>query len=157
MMKPFMTVFRRTRDSIRQRRRMIVYIKPLGPPVTNLMTRIIRNILPRHFRSKLNIGPTNHGNIQKFRIGIQEEQTLEQIKWVDSKESLAQMNKNRNMENGSWSQMMKLDPPEKEETPQEVANRNSQSALDKRLEDNSFRNSFIWSIVPQPKTTEQPT
>ena len=39
MMKPFMIVLGRTRNSIRQRRRMIVYIKPLGPPVTNLTTR----------------------------------------------------------------------------------------------------------------------
>ena len=119
MMEPFMTVLGRTWNSVRQRQRMIVYIKPLGPPFTNLMTRSIRNILSRHFRSKVKIGPTNRSNIRKIRIGIQEEQTLEQIKvWVDSKESLAQMNKNRNMENGSWSQMMKLDPLEKEETPQ---------------------------------------
>jgi len=127
---------------------MIVYIKPLGTPVTNLTSGSIRNIPPRHLRSKLKIGPTNRGNIRKIRIGVQGKQALEQIKVrEDSKENLAQMNKNRNMENESWSQMMKLDPPEKEETPQEVANRNSQSALDKRLEDNSFRNSFIWSIM----------
>ena len=125
MMKPFMTKFGRTRDSVRQRRRMIVYIKPLGPPVTNLTTRSIRNILPHHLRSKLKIGPTNRGNIQKIQIGIQEEQTLEQIKVrVDSKKSLAQMNKNSNMENGSCSQMMKLDPLEKEETTQEITNGN---------------------------------
>ena len=36
------------------------------------------------------------------------------------------MNKNRNTENGSQSQMMKLDPPEKEETPQEIADGNPQ-------------------------------
>ena len=101
-----------------QQQCMIVYVKPLGPPVTNLTTRSIRNILPRHLRSKLKISPTNRGNIRKIRIGVQEEQTLEQIKVrVDSKKSLAQMNKNINMENGSWSQMMKLDPQEKEETP----------------------------------------
>ena len=97
---------------------MVVYIKPLGPQVTNLTTGSIRNIPPRHLRLKLKIGPTNRGNIRKVRRGVQEEQTLEQIKVrVNSKKSLAQMNKNRNMENGSWSQMMKLDPQEKEETP----------------------------------------
>jgi len=57
------------------------------------------------------------------------------------------MDKNENMEDGSRSQMMKLDPPEKEETPQEVADGNPQSALDKRLEHNSFRNPLMWPIM----------
>ena len=66
---------------------------------------------------KLKIGSTNRGNIRKIRIRAQEEQALEQIKVrVDSKKSFAQMNKNSNMENIRWSQMMKLDPLEKEET-----------------------------------------
>ena len=148
MMKPFMIVLGRTRNSIRQRRRMIVYIKPLGPPVTNLTTGSIRDIFPRHFRSKLKIGSNNRGNIQKVWIRVQEEKTLEQIKVrVDSKKSLAQMNKNGNMEDGSRSQMMKLDPPEKEETPEEVVDGNPQSTLHKGLKHNSFRNPFIWSIV----------
>jgi hypothetical protein len=74
---------------------------------------------------ELKIGSTNRGNILKIWIRVQKEQALEQIKVpVDSKKSLAQMHKNRNMENGSWSQMMKLDPPEKEETTQEIADGN---------------------------------
>ena len=118
MMKPFMTPFGWTRNSVGKRRHMIVYVKPLGPPVTNLTTRSIRNILPRHLRTKLKIGSINRSNIRKIQIRAQEEQALEQIKVrVDSKKSLAQMNKNSNMENGGWSQMMKLDPQEKEETP----------------------------------------
>ena len=122
-----------------QQQCMIVYVKPLGTPITNLTTRSIRNILPRHHRMKLKIGSTNRGNIRKIRIRAQEEQDLEQIKVrVDSKKSLAQMNKNGNMEDGSRSQMMKLDPPEKEETPQEVADGNPQSTLHKGLKHNSF-------------------
>jgi len=144
---------------------MVVYIKPLGPPVTNLTTGSIRNIPPRHLRSKLKIGPTNRGNIRKIQIGVQGKQALEQIKvWVDSKKSLAQMNKNGNMEDGSWSQMMKLDPPEKEETPQEVADGNPQSTLHKGLKHNNFLNPFIWPIMSLSRKplnnrsgTEQPT
>ena len=120
-----MTLLGRTRNSVCKWRRMIVYVKPLGPPVTNLTMGSIRNIPPHHLRSKLKIDPTNRGNVWKIRIGVQEEQAFEQIKVrVDSKKSLAQMNKNGNMEDGSRSQMMKMDPPEKEETPQEVADGN---------------------------------
>ena len=43
--------------------------------------------------------------------------------------------------------MMKLDPLEKEETPQEITDGNPQPAFDKSLEHNSLRNSFIWSFV----------
>jgi hypothetical protein len=79
---------------------MIVDIKPLGFPVTNLTTRSIWNVPPHHLKMKLNIGTTNCGNIPEVRMRIQKEYTLKEIEvGVDSKENLAQVNKNSNMEN----------------------------------------------------------
>ena len=95
-----MALFWGPRNSVRKRRLVIINVKPLGLPITNLTMRSIRNILPHHFRSKLKIGTPNSGYILEVRIWIQKEHTLKEIKMgIDSKEYLTQMNKNSNVEN----------------------------------------------------------
>ena len=73
---------------------MIANIKPLGPPIPNLTTQSIWNILIRHARKKLKIGTSYSSNILQIGKWIQGKETFEKIKvGVNSKKSLAQMDK----------------------------------------------------------------
>ena len=134
-----------SRNSVRKRRLMIINVKPHGLPITNPTARSLWNIRLHHFWLKHKIGTPNCGYILKAQIRIQKEQTLKEIKMrIDSKECLTQMNKNRNVENTIWGQMVKLDSPVKKKTLQEIADRNRQSALHKCLEHNKFCLPLKW-------------
>ena len=81
MVEPLITLLGRTRNSVRKRWCMIVNIKPLGLPVTDLTARSIRNISPRHIRMKLKIGTPTVATFLKFGHGFRKNRLLKRSKW----------------------------------------------------------------------------
>jgi len=114
---PLVTLLRRPRSPLRESRSMIANIKPLGPPIPNLTTQSIWNILLCHARTKLKIGTSYSSNILQIGKWIQGKETFEKIKMgIDPKESFAQMNKNCYVQDRIRGQMMKLNPPKEKKT-----------------------------------------
>jgi len=64
---------------------------------------------------KLQVSTPHSGNIFNIWMGYQGKEALEKIKMgMNSKESFAQMHKNRYMKDGIEGQVMKLDSPMKQ-------------------------------------------
>jgi len=88
-------------------------------------------------QAQLNTNASYHCYIFLAGLGLEVEEVFEKIKMgFDPQESFAQMDENRNVKDGVWGQVMRLNPPVKKKVTEEIRCWNFKSAFNKISKEN---------------------
>jgi hypothetical protein len=109
---PIQPLHRGARSAKRKGRRKVPNIKPHRLPVDDFVTQIIRDVLGFPPLAELQPSSPNYIYLRMVRMGFQMKEILKQVKvGLDPQESFAQVDENRDVENGVRGQVMHLNPP----------------------------------------------
>jgi hypothetical protein len=96
----------------RKGRRKIPNIKPHLLPVEDLITQLVGDVLGLLPLTKLQTGSPDYIYLRFVGMGFQMEEILKQIEvGLNPQESFAKMDKDKDVKNGIWGQVMHLNPP----------------------------------------------
>ena len=127
---------------------MIFCIKPHGFLVNHLAKQLVWDIEFFPALAQLKTDASYHCYIFLARLRFEVEEIFEKMKMgFNPQKSLAQMNKNRDVEDGVWGQVMHLNPIVKKKTTEEIRSQNCKSALNKRRKKNYLIRLFKWTRV----------
>jgi len=108
---PIRLLHRGARSARRKRRRKIFNIKPHRLPVDDLVTQVIGDILGFPPLAKLQPGSPNYIHLGFVGMRFQMKEILKQIKvGLNPQKGLAQVDKDRDVEDGIRGQVMHLNP-----------------------------------------------
>ena len=120
-------------------RRKIPNIKPHRLPVDDLVTQIIGDILGFPPLTKLQPGSPNYIHLGFVGMRFQMKEILKQVEVrLDPQKGLAQVNKDRNVEDGITGQVMHLNLPVMKEATEKIRNGKTEAPKNMRKKNDRF-------------------